>query len=70
MTLTPMQSFAARLREVERTGSPIEQLREAIPAADEALAYAVQRCNVEHWCAQGRRIVGRKIGLTAPAVQR
>ena len=32
-------------------------------------AYAVQRANVEHWVSTGRRIVGRKIGLTAKAVQ-
>ena len=67
---TPPTLYASRLREAERTGTPIEPLRDAIPHADEALAYAVQRCNVEHWLAQGRRIVGRKIGLTAPAVQR
>jgi 2-keto-4-pentenoate hydratase len=67
---TPTTLFASRLREAERTGVPIDPLRDAVPHADEALAYAVQRCNVEHWVAQGRRIVGRKIGLTAPAVQR
>jgi len=62
--------FAARLREAEHRGTPIAPLRETVPVADEALAYAIQRCNVEHALAQGRRIVGRKIGLTAPAVQK
>lgn len=68
--LTPTTLYASRLREAERTGQPIEPLREAIPHADEALAYAVQQYNTEHWIAQGRRLIGRKIGLTAPAVQK
>lgn len=72
MTLhdTPSVRYALRLREAERTGEPIEPLREAIAGADEALAYAIQAHNTAHWVAQGRRVVGRKIGLTAPAVQR
>ncbi|MFN7645415.1 MAG: fumarylacetoacetate hydrolase family protein [Burkholderiales bacterium] len=68
--LTPTTLYASRLREAEHTGVPLEPLRDAIPHADETLAYAVQHCNVAHWTGQGRRIVGRKIGLTAPAVQR
>jgi 2-keto-4-pentenoate hydratase len=67
---TPMHLYATRLREAEASGQPIEPLREAIHGADEALAYAVQQYNVDHWVSQGRRVVGRKIGLTAPAVQK
>jgi hypothetical protein len=40
--LTPTTRCASRLREAERTGVPIEPLRDEIPHADEALAYAVQ----------------------------
>jgi hypothetical protein len=36
----------------------------------EAAGYAVQRANTDRWLAQGRRISGRKIGLTALAVQK
>lgn len=62
-------AYAERLRTAERTGVPIEPLRLAVPGADEAFAYAVQRHNVRHAVAAGRRVVGRKIGLTARAVQ-
>jgi 2-keto-4-pentenoate hydratase len=37
---------------------------------DELDAYAVQRAIIERRVAGGARVVGRKIGLTAPAVQR
>jgi 2-keto-4-pentenoate hydratase len=66
---TPLTLFASRLREAERTGEAIEPLREAIHGADEATAYAIQQHNTDHWVAQGRRVIGRKIGLTAVAVQ-
>ena len=45
-------------------------MREALPAGDLDAAYAVQRLNTDYWVEkQGRRVVGRKIGLTAKAVQ-
>ena len=62
--------YAARLRQAIDSGEWIEPLRELLPGADEAAAYDIQRINTLHWAAQGRRIVGRKIGLTAPAVQK
>ena len=37
--------------------------------ADQAGAYAVQELNTQAWLAEGRRLVGRKIGLTSKAVQ-
>jgi 2-keto-4-pentenoate hydratase len=64
-----IDAWAERLRHAEAHGEPIAPLREEMPA-DEATAYAVQMANVRHAQAQGRRIVGRKIGLTSPAVQK
>jgi 2-keto-4-pentenoate hydratase len=49
--------------------APIAPLRDWLAADDAAGAYAVQAANTHVWQAQGRRIVGRKIGLTSKAVQ-
>jgi 2-keto-4-pentenoate hydratase len=45
-------------------------LRATLAAADVDGAYAIQRLNTEFWTAAGRRVIGRKIGLTAVTVQR
>lgn len=63
-----IEAWAERLRVAERTRTPIAPLRDEITSADDA--YAVQMANVRHAQAQGRRIVGRKIGLTSLAVQK
>ena len=66
-----IQNWATRLREAEASHQPIPPLRDEIgedPAAE--IAYAIQMENVKHSTAQGRRIIGRKIGLTSPAVQK
>lgn len=67
---TLIETLAQSLREAESTGTPVAPLRDAIAHDSDKLAYAIQQCNVEHAVAQGRRIVGRKIGLTSPAVQK
>ncbi|GCB44629.1 2-keto-4-pentenoate hydratase [Streptomyces sp. NL15-2K] len=54
----------------EQSGTPCPPVRDHLPAGDLSAAYAVQRANVDRRLAQGRRLVGRKIGLTSPAVQR
>lgn len=63
-----IQAWAERLRQAEATGTPIAPLRGEI--TDNDSAYAVQLANVQHAQSQGRRIVGRKIGLTSLAVQK
>jgi 2-keto-4-pentenoate hydratase len=60
---------ADALLTAERTGVAIQPLRDQFAAGDIAAAYAVQRVNVERAVAAGRRIVGRKIGITSKAVQ-
>jgi len=64
-----LERTARRLRDAYRAG-PVAPLRDALEPTDQAGAYAVQEINTRFWLGQGRRLVGRKIGLTAEAVQR
>jgi 2-keto-4-pentenoate hydratase len=60
---------AERLRDAHdhrRACQPVADLLEGATIDD---AYAVQERNTERWLADGRRLVGRKIGLTSTAVQ-
>jgi 2-keto-4-pentenoate hydratase len=84
MTSNPFDGNAAlreaadRLWQAGLSGRPCPPVRDLIAAAaaDEAaadpvaLAYAVQQINTGRALAAGRRLVGRKIGLTSVAVQR
>ncbi|MDR3512443.1 MAG: fumarylacetoacetate hydrolase family protein [Caulobacteraceae bacterium] len=63
-----LEDTARRLREAYRTGA-VAPLRDSLDPTDGAGAYAVQQINTRFWQGQGRRIVGRKIGLTSKAVQ-
>ncbi len=65
-----IQQLAAQLREAENKRIPIEPLRDQLQGNTEHLAYGIQQANVEYAIAQGRRVVGRKIGLTSLAVQK
>ena len=63
-----LATAAAALRAAYRAG-PIAPLRTILSPVDVGGAYAVQDINTRFWLAEGRRIVGRKAGLTAKAVQ-
>lgn len=64
-----LEDAARRLRDAYKTGA-IPPLRRWLNPTDAITAYAVQAINTRFWEAQGRRIVGRKAGLTAEAVQK
>lgn len=58
------------LEEAARTGAACPPVRTLFDDGDLETAYTVQQLNVRRGLDAGRRIVGRKIGLTSPAVQR
>jgi 2-keto-4-pentenoate hydratase len=66
---TALEGAARRLREAY-AGGAIAPLRDALEPTDIDAAYAVQALNTRIWGEQGRRVIGRKIGLTAEAVQK
>lgn len=69
MSKPSFEQLAERLRGAYTQGA-VAPLRDGLDPVDVQGAYAVQTINTRLWEAQGRRIVGRKAGLTAAAVQR
>lgn len=68
MTTPSHDDLARRLRDAYAQGA-VPPLRDGLDPVDADGAYAVQTINTRFWEAKGRRIVGRKAGLTAKAVQ-
>jgi len=66
---TAVDAAAERLAEAAASGRPCAPVRGLIGADDVGAAYAVQSRLIEARTAAGARVVGRKIGLTSPAVQ-
>lgn len=64
-----IKKAAEGIRNAYETGQPIDPVRASLPDGDVDAAYAVQQANTDHWIGEGRRVIGRKIGLTAKAVQ-
>jgi len=65
-----VQAVAARLRKAAETGVAIPPIRDEIAGGGIAAAYAVQKANTAFYVRKGRRLVGRKIGLTSKSVQK
>ncbi len=61
--------LAARIR-AAYAGTPIPPIRPQVAEFDVDAAYGIQEANTTHWQAEGRRLVGSKIGLTSRAVQK
>jgi 2-keto-4-pentenoate hydratase len=61
---------ATALRDAEERREPIDPIRYELRSDDIEAAYLVQAINTDIARAQGRRLIGHKIGLTSAAVQR
>lgn len=65
-----LQQVADMLWQSHESGTPCAPVRELLAEGGSEAAYAVQNINTERWIAQGRRLVGCKIGLTSLSVQK
>jgi 2-keto-4-pentenoate hydratase len=70
MTDRSVEAVAERIRSAYRTRTPVPPIRELLPEGAIDQAYAAQEVNTRRWLDEGRKLVGRKIGLTSLAVQR
>lgn len=68
MTSPTYEELARRLRHAYTNGA-VPPMRDGLEPTDADGAYVVQELNTNHWLQAGRRIVGRKVGLTAKSVQ-
>ena len=66
--MVSLDLVAKRLRDAYREGA-VPPLRDVMAPSDARTAYDIQALNTRAWQEAGRRIVGRKVGLTAKAVQ-
>jgi 2-keto-4-pentenoate hydratase len=64
-----VDQLATRLLAAEAARVPIDPIANELGSNDVAAAYAVQSEVTKRGIARGRRLVGRKIGLTSKAVQ-
>jgi len=69
--VTPQQreEAAQSLYQAMQSGKPIAPLRDTFPDMNVDDAYAIQSINTQRRISLGRRVVGRKIGLTSVVVQ-
>lgn len=66
-----IEKAAALLREADASRTPIPPVRDLLgTSTDIDAGYAVQQVNTDLWVAAGRRVSGRKIGVTSEAVQK
>lgn len=65
-----ISTAADRLRVAANTATPCTPVRDLIGREDIDAAYRIQSINIELLLKTGRRVVGRKVGLTSPAVQK
>lgn len=70
MTPSITRQVADSLFEAHRLGTTVPPIASQLDGGTADQAYEIQDINTRRWVEAGRRIVGRKIGLTSLAVQR
>lgn len=68
-TAEAIETSASSLLEAYRTHRPIAPLIATFPELTVDDAYQIQLAQIDRWRAEGRRVLGRKVGLTSPAMQ-
>lgn len=64
-----LRAAAASLLDAYRSGRPVDPLSRAEPELTIADAYEIQSMQVESWAAEGRAVLGYKVGLTSEAMR-
>ena len=64
-----VRAAAAQLRHAADSRTPCPPVRHLLADHSTATGYAVQALLTGHRLQQGRRVIGRKVGLTSPVVQ-
>lgn len=64
-----VRSADERLHQSAASGTPCAPVRDLIGESDQDAAYAVQSLGIARRLDEGRRVIGRKIGLTSRVVQ-
>lgn len=64
-----IRQLADALAQAEAQGRGIEPLTQQFPGLTIEMAYQIQLHNIQKKVAQGRKVVGKKIGLTSRAMQ-
>jgi len=70
VTADAVETVAGILREAVESRRAVPPIRSHFDALDIDRAYQVQVTNTRAWQGAGRRLVGRKVGLTSAAVQK
>ena len=69
LTKTQISEAAGKLFAADQDNSPIDPVTSTYPEISVEDAYRIQIVNVDRRVSTGRRIIGKKIGLTSAAMQ-
>ena len=64
------EAIAKQLKSVYQTKETCAPIADVMETKTIQTAYDIQEINTKKWIVEGRKVVGCKIGLTSPAVQK